>query len=359
MPDKREEILREIQQLAEKAHSWSEADTCDKIILRVLRELGGYGYTDYVAQESSNGGVPDYAFLPDSPARWLLEAKRYRQELSHQLATQALNYANAQGVRWVVLTNGRQWWLYDQSIFGTPDNKFRVRVELHHTADMLWFLSVVGKQSMLTGEVERQVRLRLIREELNSQLLDAKSAVVRAMVQKLGARIPGVTAEDVVQYLREMPGLTAQQAEPAVGTEETYSLAELAERARELAMGRRPTAVHFPDRTERVTMWIALKAKAILWLDEQKRLPLPPFPRHEGSARYFYNREPRHERIDMIEPHPVETSLGKLYFEGCEDTKYHLRSLVHLMQKAGMDPAQIRISLSGRVRQKRKRKEEG
>ncbi|MCS7311104.1 MAG: hypothetical protein NZ741_12885, partial [Armatimonadetes bacterium] len=79
------------------------------MILRALRELGGYSYSDYRSQQSTIAGYPDFTFLPETGHAWYLEAKALRVDLTDDHAVQALNYANATGRRWVVLSNGREW----------------------------------------------------------------------------------------------------------------------------------------------------------------------------------------------------------------------------------------------------------
>ncbi|MDW8291083.1 MAG: hypothetical protein RMM06_10175, partial [Armatimonadota bacterium] len=53
-------LIGELQRLAKSEQDWSEYDTCDKMILRALRELGGYSYSDYRSQQSTIAGYPDF-----------------------------------------------------------------------------------------------------------------------------------------------------------------------------------------------------------------------------------------------------------------------------------------------------------
>ncbi|MCS6831689.1 MAG: hypothetical protein NZ749_13740 [bacterium] len=71
-------LIEEIQQLAKQGQDWSEYDTCDAIILRALRDIGGYPYGDYRAQQSTSVGYLDFTFLPDTERAWYLEANALR-----------------------------------------------------------------------------------------------------------------------------------------------------------------------------------------------------------------------------------------------------------------------------------------
>jgi len=134
-------LVEELQQLAAQQREWSEFDTCDAIILRALREIGGYRYGDYRAQQLTAAGYPDFTFLPDTPHTWYLEAKALRTNLEDRHAVQALNYANATGRRWVVLSNGWEWRLYDQDLRGEPADKLVATATLENAATLVEFLS--------------------------------------------------------------------------------------------------------------------------------------------------------------------------------------------------------------------------
>lgn len=345
MPDRSpEQVLKEIQQIAREAAPRSEADTCDKIILRLLREIGGYNYLDYVAQETSNAGIPDYTVLHGSSAKWFLEAKRYGLDLNHELAIQVLNYANAQGVRWVVLSNGRQWWLYDQSIFGTVADKFVIGAELFDTPQMLKFLKAIGKQSMLSGEIEQYVKRLRLDNELRSRLTDPSSDMVQAIVERLRERIRGLTGEDVAKWIHD---LLYPSPSPPPPPPSAYTLTELAQRVGELVTGYKPQMLYLPDRTEEVSSWSQVLLTTIRWLDPKNRLPDPPCARSENSKRYLYHRERKHSQAEMRRPLPIDTSFGRLYVEANVSSREVLLGLIHLCERAGQDPSHIRITVEG------------
>jgi predicted type IV restriction endonuclease len=96
----------------------NEACTCQWIIMPLL-QAAGYSLYDIQPQQTDPAGkIPDYTILPDSEHTWFLEAKAWGVALNDQHAQQALIYAYTNNRRWVVLTNGREWRLYDNSIPG-------------------------------------------------------------------------------------------------------------------------------------------------------------------------------------------------------------------------------------------------
>ncbi len=85
----------------------NESSTCDWIILPLLY-AAEYGRRDIESRMAdSTGQFPDYTLLPNNPAAmFYLEAKSWNVALEDTHAKQALNYANHNGKRFVVLTNG-------------------------------------------------------------------------------------------------------------------------------------------------------------------------------------------------------------------------------------------------------------
>ena len=102
----------------------NESSTCEWVILPLLW-AAGYARRDIVSRVADNNGqYPDYTLLPNDPERtWYLEAKAWNVALEDKHAQQSLNYANQNGKRWVALTNGRVWRLYDNRIQGLAADK--------------------------------------------------------------------------------------------------------------------------------------------------------------------------------------------------------------------------------------------
>lgn len=348
--DEEKRLIEELQQLAQQAQGWSEYDTCDKVILRLLRERGGYGYGDYRAQQLTSAGYLRFTFLPDTQHAWYLEAKALHVNLSDDHAVEALNDANATGRRWVVLSNGREWRLYDQHLSGVPADKLVATATLENAQEISEFLHAIGKQSMQSGQTEVYARRQRLKRVLDEQLGDPRGEVIRAMVSKLRSLgLNGVTGEDVVAYFQGKPakteGTSIRQGPGAQPPDaEGYPLDKLARRADELATGKKPLSVTFPDGTVReVDEWKKLVLAVIEWFGE--RLPPPPQPRQAGSKRYLYHEHPRHEQREMLGPREVPVAGKRLYVETWVSAKEHLTALVYLCERVGESASGFRIRL--------------
>jgi hypothetical protein len=151
----------------------NESCTCDWVILPLLRSIG-YEHQEIHSRVADGGGkFPDYTILPNVEARlFYLEAKAWFVELQNEHANQSLNYANQNGKRWIVLTNGRNWRLYDNRIEGTAAEKIAAEVRIEDYPHAVLFLEAIGKNSALSGGIEpfasnqRAEKTRLAEEKI-------------------------------------------------------------------------------------------------------------------------------------------------------------------------------------------------
>lgn len=243
----KEALLKEIAE-AEDWHSDpppNEASTCEWVILPLLY-AAGYNKRDVVPQANTGGGYPDYTVLPNTPYTWYLEAKDWRKGVDNgPEATQALNYANTRGHRWVVLCNGREWLLFDNHIQNVEaDKRIVARSDLRDPA-FLELMVALSKDSMQSGALTAYAATWRLRAVLRQQLLAKESPIVRLMTKTLKAE-PGLAAiqpASVVRYFREL--LEGQIVADA--SDETEVIQPMPTPGREPAKQRRRTAAREPD----------------------------------------------------------------------------------------------------------------
>lgn len=187
----------------------SEADTCQSVIVPLMW-AAGYDRRDIRAQVRDNAGqYPDYTVLPDSPHTWFLEAKAWGVDLRVEHAIQALNYANSRGRWWVVLTNARVWRLYDNRIQGLPEERLVIEARLGDPS-LEGFMMAIGKQSVVTGALEKHALRTRMSTVLLQQLVDPDSRVTRALrtVLRSECGLPGIQGSEVAAFFRDtlLPG---------------------------------------------------------------------------------------------------------------------------------------------------------
>jgi hypothetical protein len=344
MPDDkcRQQIMSSIAQLKrtlEERTPPNERTTCIWVIEPLL-EAAGYSRFDWIAEGTdATGNKPDYRVLDNSPHQWLMEAKAWNHALSDADANQLTSYANTNHIRWAVLTNGREWRLYDASIFGTVQERLMAQAGLDNPEALANLLCALHKDAVQSGETERVARRLRMEREMKAQLCDENSPLVDAIAQQLRQCTKvDYTAQEVVQFFHKLIGC-GNGPDPQV-----YPLDELARNARELAMGKKPTRVQFPDgREERVSTWKALTIAVLQWFGD--RLPPPPQPRTKGARRYLYHEKPEHERTPMLAPYEMSVAGRRLNVEMHVSSAVTLAALVHLCECVGESPSGFRIAI--------------
>jgi predicted type IV restriction endonuclease len=154
----KEELVEILRENEHDGVPENESNTCDHIILPLLREMG-YLRRDIRSRAADAAGkYPDYTILPDTPHTWFLEAKGWKERLDSRDADQAINYAHRQGKRWVVLTNGRNWRLYDDHIQSVSNvERLVAEASIDNEEEFLDLLETLNKESIVSGAIERSV----------------------------------------------------------------------------------------------------------------------------------------------------------------------------------------------------------
>lgn len=234
-------IAAAIQEALERRDSPppNESNTCEWVILPVLYAIG-YGRIEVVSRDADSAGkFPDYTLLPAAPQHsFFLEAKAWKLELQDQHANQALNYANQNGKRWVVLTNGRQWRLYDNDVRGRASDKMVAEMNIEKCEEAARFLEAIGRASVCAGRLSRfadeeTARRKRAQEEqqhrrelearrdrlaavLKEELGDQSSPLLATMLANLQTHkgLGDLTADDLVIHFGPRPPVPPGTIDP-------------------------------------------------------------------------------------------------------------------------------------------------
>ncbi|WP_096411032.1 type I restriction enzyme HsdR N-terminal domain-containing protein [Thermus thermophilus] len=116
-----ETLTTVVKDIVAKLESWrgiNEAATTQAIILRVLQALGWDIWNPYevVPQDTGAKYRPDFVLRlkKDRPVL-VVEVKALDKTPTDDDRTQVVNYANGEGIRWSILTNGKLWEFFDNN----------------------------------------------------------------------------------------------------------------------------------------------------------------------------------------------------------------------------------------------------
>lgn len=358
----RDQLIRAVE-TARKAATpppLNEQETCFRIIDPLWKPMG-YDPQDVRIQDRDNAGQkPDYTILPGSgEATWFLEAKAWSVTLQDNHAIQAVNYANTQGRRWVVLTNGREWRLYDNDSRGDIKVKLACVARLDEE-DIVGLLEALSRPSIESRRLEDFVRNARLYNTLSSQILRTDSEVTRAVVKALRNMdgMSRVTADDVVGFWRDYgstevdrpapvantypteepsPPPPAQADHPSEGTPLT-SLSALQVTGKKLR-----GIVLASGGTIPVRKWYELTVQAACLALASGFEPKEPLSPGNPAKASLISRPEWLGNKPMYNPKRLPAPYSDWVIEANRGGHAHVAAAKKLLEAAGIDPATVRV----------------
>ena len=174
-------LAETVARLAQNLAGWgstglNEAQTSQVVVLPVLQALGYdiWNPLEVAAQIHSGGNnaayAPDFTLKLAGHICFVVEVKALNREFSANDTTQAVNYVNALGRRWAVLTNGKAWHFYDNQVPKPAAQKLELTVEL--------------RDARAAGYLERLLSRRIWEASDAEQALAAEVRAVSADIQR-------------------------------------------------------------------------------------------------------------------------------------------------------------------------------
>lgn len=370
--DMRDQLIEAVQTAREAGtpRPTNEQETCFRIIDPLLKAMD-YGVLDVKIQDRDNAGQkPDYTIMPDSgEATWFLEAKAWGVSLQDHHAQQAVNYANTQGKRWVVLTNGQEWRLYDNQAFGEISVKLACVARLADE-DIVGLLEALSRTSIERGKLEDFARNTRLYNCLSSQIARTDSEVTKAVVKALRGMhgMSRVTPEDVVRFWRDYAAPSAaaptlpppaqpcedQGAEGQVQTQLTRQAVAspaaipLGSLDARQVTGNKPAGIVLSNgQSIAITKWNQVTIQsAVLALSSGWEPESPLYSSAKAKcpllSRMEWQTQPMREGVTLPNPHNdwrVET-----HFSGIN----HIAASIRILSAAGIDPASVKVLVADR-----------
>lgn len=198
--DKLKKLVQGIEIFSQTDLVDNEANTKKKLIEPLLdilgwELLGNEVRLEYPIQVGTSSVHADYALIIEGKPVVLVEAKAFDVDLSNEQSSQIISYGRVEDVRWVVLTNGRLLKILDARAGRTEKDCLVTEVDLReadlHTDD----LSLISRESVLSGEIEEAAR-RLAAVKKAMQSLKQKKQEIADEFKKVLVRIAGSDVEN-------------------------------------------------------------------------------------------------------------------------------------------------------------------
>jgi hypothetical protein len=345
----------------------NESCTCEWVILPLLWKAG-YEHDEIMSRTLDAGGkFPDYTVLPNTHATWYLEAKTWGSQLLDEHAIQAMNYAHTTGKRWVVLSNGREWRLYDDHIQGVDASRRLVAVaQLNECSDLFRMITALSKPLATTGGLEKYAANSRLTRILAEQMENPDSEIVKGISTLLKNRfgLPNIPNSAIVDFFRTRGALPLAPKHPTSSVVEkpsqvnfglsaqptsikVHRLEELSSQP-ETMEGSKPKSVTLPDNSETVIgSWRELAICVVGWLANQGTLPTLPFRGRAAGKHWFINSAPVHEQgKPMTAYKEINVNNRKIYVDCNRGSVDFVACLVKLCTEAGVSAAEITVYMS-------------
>lgn len=168
------EVIQELVGHLERWKGLNEAQTAQVIILRLLQALGWNVWNPYevIAQDTSAKGYrPDYVLSVRNTPLMVLEVKALDRTPTNEDRTQVVNYANAQNIRWAILTTGKQWEFFDNTLQAKAPDKRSLLFELDNPSSSRYLERILGRDFWETKEAPSKLAriVEDIRKEIETQ----------------------------------------------------------------------------------------------------------------------------------------------------------------------------------------------
>ena len=301
-----ESLLALVEKLRERiddhgpALRQNEALTRYVLIDPLLRELGWDTENPalVIPEYKGVGGSADYALFNGDKPLMIVEAKKLDTSLRNEkVLTQGLAYCQRQGTRYLSVTDGRRWEIYETHKLASIDEKRMVEFDL--------------KNQSATDACLKALTLWELR--VSNQVATSPEY-----------RTPNT------------------QTTPGSDKQKWQSLSELNPQRG----SRSPVEIQFPDNSVvSVTTWRSLLAKVATWLIDNNHLTKShcPIRKTTRGTRYIVHTEPFHA---SGRPFGASLQVESLYVHRHGGNVYSTKACRTIVKHVGQDPAQFKVRFS-------------
>lgn len=234
-----------LSRLTQELSGWgsaglNEAQTSQVVVLPILQTLGFdiWNPFEVAAQVHSGGGngayAPDFTLRLAGSICFVIEVKALNKDFSPNDTTQAVNYVNALGRRWAVLTNGKAWHFYDNQVSKPAADKLELTVELKDArassylerllSRSVWSAkdaehALAAEVQAVSLEIRRHLKLSEVETKLRLELLAGFTAdekgLARAIQLTLEPNERELAEESLADLAERLLGIVVVPPEPS------------------------------------------------------------------------------------------------------------------------------------------------
>ena len=185
---------------------WSESDVCTKFILPLMEALGWdqKDPNEIIEQRNTGDGYADFIFNINAKNVLVLEAKSFDKDLDGRYSNgktfveQAICYAWHLRIEWAILTNFREFRLYNVL---AADDKLVFSISVHDMIKDVHKLKLLSKKSISDDKLE-SLAIKKTRKDVNQELYLNLYDIYQSLYNELITKInDNETVKHYVQIL--------------------------------------------------------------------------------------------------------------------------------------------------------------
>lgn len=225
-------FVEKLNALVEKDPDRNEAETKAKIVEPVLTELGWDFLGDDVELEypvdfATTKTKVDYALKQNERPIVFVEAKALKSEVSYKNIKQALDYSTHEDVRWCVVTNGRDWQIFDADKYNNRKQEIKAtdarveKISLENFDKRKESLEIISRGSIESGDTAKRVKSIWQTQETIEELRNEKEILQRKIAEilkrasgdLLHEKLESLAAQFINDTISELEGFVARERE--------------------------------------------------------------------------------------------------------------------------------------------------
>jgi len=202
-----DDYIQHAESLIKKHPTMSELNTISTLIEPLLEVLGWNtrdpdevqrGYPIRIGEKTE---YVDIAVKINNRPVVFIEAKTVDTSLHDHLAEQPIKYANAEGVSWCVLTNGREWRLYNAfwKIKGI-EQKMLFKLSIDEFKEKIGRVDLLSKEHLTSGKLDEEGEFEHARRIISEWLKQKENDIVKGIMEL----DPSLKEEYVRRVLRKI-----------------------------------------------------------------------------------------------------------------------------------------------------------
>jgi len=201
------ELESQVMQILLNENNLNEESTKQRIIEPILTILGWHIFgnelqREYNIDRGQRQEKADYVASIDHIPRLIIEAKALNEKLKESHARQVIGYGKFSDIRWCILTNGKNWNIYDAKGGREPKDCIVLEIEIQEGILPSNALKSISRDSVINGKLDKTAGESRFSSKLETNLSRIMQELRDETIKKAANRIYNRMKKDFPEITR-------------------------------------------------------------------------------------------------------------------------------------------------------------